>query len=218
MNAVDFREFEERDVDFVLKCKNDAQLNSRTVGAYKPMTREEAVRWVHGCMGEHPTYKYWAVCTNDEERRIVGWISLSQIDRVNQSACFHGILIGDPDYRDGSAWIESYLFIYNYAFEVLKVNRLYGSLMEHQNLTAMISKAMHSIQEGVRRQAIYRDGMFYDVYCTSILRNEYLQHKANGEYCYDCVMANMMKAVREKMKNKRRGTSGDDVPDTSSEH
>lgn len=203
MNAVAFREFEERDVDFVLQCKNDAHLNALTVGAYKPMTREEAVRWVHGCMGEHPTYKYWAVCTSDEERRIVGWISLSQIDRVNQSACFHGILIGDPDYRDGSAWIESYLFIVNYAFEVLNVNRLFGSRMEHQELTAMISKAMHFTQEGVRRQAVYRDGRFYDVICSSILRSEYLQFKMAGQYCYEQVMANMMMAIREKRKRSK---------------
>lgn len=204
MNTVDFREFEERDVDFVLLCKNDERLNSRTVGSYKPMTREEAVRWVHGCMGDHDTYKFWAVCTNDAERRIVGWVSLSQIDTVNKSACFHGILIGDPAYRDGTAWIESYLFIFNYAFEVLGLNRLTGSRMDNQNLTAMMSQAMHFTVEGVRREAVFRDGAYHDVLCTSILRREYLAHKANGEYCFARVMASLLKATREARAARRR--------------
>lgn len=204
MNAVDFREFEERDADFVLKCKNDAQLNSRTVGAYKPMTREEAVRWVQGCMGEHPTYKYWAVCTNDEEHRIVGWISLSQIDKVNQSACFHGILIGDPDYRDGSAWIESYLFIFEYVFEILNLNRLYGSRVETQGLSGIMGTAMHFKTEGVAREAVFRDGRYMDVLYGAVLRREYLQYKAAGEYTYERVRSNILRIVRERKKQAKR--------------
>ena len=85
--SVLFRDFEERDIDFIYKWKNDEKLNSLIVGEFKKMSYEEAVNWVHGCMGEHETYKYWAICTNDDEKRIVGWVSLSSIDKVNQSAC-----------------------------------------------------------------------------------------------------------------------------------
>ena len=115
--TVCFRDFEERDIDFIYKCKNDEKLNSMIVGQWHPFTHEEATKWVHGCMGEHETYKFWAIATNDEEKRIVGWVSISNIDKVNQSVCFHGIVIGDPMYRDGFAWIESYLFILEYVFE-----------------------------------------------------------------------------------------------------
>lgn len=208
MRTVDFREFEERDVDFVLRCKNDAQLNSSIVGAFKPMTREEAVRWVQGCMGEHATYKYWAVCTNDGERRIVGWISLSQIDAVNRSACFHGIVIGDPQYRDGSAWIESYLFIIDYAFEVLELNRLYGSRLDTQNITSAMSLALHFTREGVQREAVFRDGKFHDVLFSSILKREYCMHKAAGDYSFERVMANLLKIVRESRKTKKKHPQG----------
>lgn len=210
MKTVDFRDFEERDVDFVLRCKNDAQLNSRTVGASKPMTREEAVRWVQGCMGEHATYKYWAVCTNDAERRIVGWISLSQIDAVNRSACFHGIVIGDPQYRDGAAWIESYLFIFDYVFEVLELNRLYGSRLDTQNITSAMGRALHFTNEGVQREAVFRDGKFHDVLYGSILRSEYCKHKSAGEYSFERVMGNLLKIVRESRKNKRIHPQGDE--------
>ena len=120
IHTVAFRDFEERDIDFVFKCKNDKKLNDMIVKQSHVFSYEDAVRWVRGCMGEHKDFKFWAVCTNDDEQRIVGWISLSSIDCVNKSACFHGIVIGDEDYHDGFAWIESYLFVMEYAFQNVK--------------------------------------------------------------------------------------------------
>ncbi len=90
INTVCFREFEERDIDFIYRCKNDDKLNSMIVGQYHPFTYEEAAQWVHGCMGEHESYKFWAMCTNDDDKKIIGWISLSNIDYENQKACHHG--------------------------------------------------------------------------------------------------------------------------------
>ena len=95
-----FRDFEERDIDFVYQCKNDEKLNSMVVGQWHPFTREEAKQWVYGCMGVHDSYRFWAICTNDNEKRIVGWISLSNIDNETKRAHFHGIVIADPLYRD----------------------------------------------------------------------------------------------------------------------
>ena len=180
--TVCFRDFEERDIDFIYKCKNDEKLNSMIVGQWHPFTYEEATKWVHGCMGEHETYKFWAIATNDEEKRIVGWVSISNIDKVNQSVCFHGIVIGDPMYRDGFAWIESYLFVYAYCFEILNMNRVYGeSIIGHKN-SNNITQIVYAQNEGIKRQAVYRNGVYYDVSFGSLLKEEYFEHKNNGDY------------------------------------
>ena len=180
--TVTFREFQERDIDFVFQCKNDEKLNRMIVRQSGPFSREDAAKWVHGCMGEHKDFRFWAVCTNDEEQRIVGWISLSSIDYVNRCACFHGIVIGDRNYNDGFAWIESYLFIMNYVFEVLHFNRLYGSSIIGNVDSNNAANAFLWTKEGVMRQAIYRNDVFYDVKMSSILRGEYLTNLSNGEY------------------------------------
>lgn len=180
--TVCFRDFEERDIDFIYRCKNDEKLNEKIVGQYHPFTYEEAVKWVHGCMGEHESYKFWAVCTNDEEKRIVGWISLSEIDNVNNSACFHGIVIADEEYRDGIAWIQSYLFIYEYVFEYLGLNRLYGSNLEDQKASYYMGFAMCETQEGVEREAIFKNGKYNNIIYSSILKREYFEHKENGDF------------------------------------
>ena len=186
--TVVFRDFEERDVDFIYKCKNDEKLNSMTVGNFRPFSYEEAHKWVEGCMGEHDTYKFWAICSNNKEKRIVGWVSLSQIDRKNESACFHGIVIGDRDYRDGFAWLETYLFIMEYAFERLGLNRLYGSSIIGHKDSNNIGKLLLWTREGVMRQTVLKNGKFYDVAIGSILKQEYFQYKSDGQYEFKAIL------------------------------
>ena len=198
--TVSFRDFEERDIDFVYKCKNDKELNSLIVGHYHPFTYEEAVEWVHGCMGVHETYRFWAVCTNDQEQRIIGWVSLSKIDKINRSACFHGVVIADPRYRNGLAWIESYLFVYEQAFEILRLNRVYGACRVDHKLSMQMSPVMFSQKEGIFREAVFNDGKYVDLYAAALLAKDYFRHKNNGDYEIDKVIRRL--AYRKKNKNQ----------------
>lgn len=189
-----FRKFEERDIDFVFKCKNNEKLNSMIVGQYHPFSFEEASQWVRNCMKEdRPDLKFWAICTNDEEKRIVGWISLADIDSVNQKCSTHSIVIADPEYNDGLAWLESVLFMFKYAFEVLDLNRVYGvSLMGHK-MSNRMGPLMFMQTEGILRQAVFKKGKFYDLHYSGILKDEYFAHKKAGDY-------EIMKLIRRLRK------------------
>lgn len=181
-STVLFRDFEERDIDFIYHCKNDEKLNEMIVGQYHPFTYEEAEKWVHGCMGNHETFKFWAVCTNDEEKRIVGWASLAKIDKDNHSAFFYGIVIGDPKYRKGFAWIEIQQFVMEYAFRTLNVNRLEFSCLSEHHSSMAIGPVMFFKSEGLFRQAVYKNNRYYDVAYFGLLKDEYMQHYNKGEY------------------------------------
>jgi RimJ/RimL family protein N-acetyltransferase len=195
--TVSFRDFEERDTDFIYRCKNDEKLNSMIVGDWHPFTYEEAVKWVHGCMGEHDTFKFWAVCTNDEEKRIVGWVSLSQINILEKSAIFHGIVIGDPHYRDAMAWIESYLFIYDYAFRQLKMENVYGEALTEHILSQSIRKAMYAKTIEVKENAIFRDGKYHDVSRGLLTRQCYYEHLNNGDYLFTNICLRISKYIKQ---------------------
>ena len=49
--SIKFREFENRDIDFVYHCKNDENLSRLIVGEFKPISKSEAIQWVEGCKG-----------------------------------------------------------------------------------------------------------------------------------------------------------------------
>lgn len=181
-STVCFREFEERDVDAIYKWKNDEKLSRMIVGQFKSITYEDAQKWVKGCMGHHDSFIFWAICTNDDEKRIVGWAALAKIDKVNQSAETHSIVIADPKYNDGFAWLETEILMFNYAFEVLKLNRLYGVSLVGHKISNQVGELMFMKTEGILRQAIYKNDRFYDLQYDAILKEEYFAHKEAGDY------------------------------------
>ncbi len=181
-NSVCFREFEERDVDAIFKWKNDENLSRMIVGQFHPITYEDAQKWVKGCMGHHDNFIFWAISTNDNDKRIVGWAALAKIDKANQSAETHSIVIADPEYNDGFAWLETEIFMFNYAFEVLKLNRLYGVSLVGHKMSNQVGDLMFMKTEGFLRQAIYKNDKFYDLQYDAILKDEYFAHKEAGDY------------------------------------
>ena len=148
-------------------------------------------------MGEHETYKFWAICTNDNEQKIIGWVSLSQIDMINQSACFHGIVIGDSAYRDGFAWIETYMFILQYTFEGLGLNRLYGSSIIGNRQSNIAGELFLFTIEGILRQSVIKEGCFYDVRLTSMLKDEYFNNKEKGDYEFKAILQRLRKLRKQ---------------------
>ena len=202
MATVVFRNLEPRDLDFIHQCKTDSQLNEMVVTSWKPFTKEQSKAWLDGWIkadnDPNTTYKAWAIATADKEERMVGWICLSEINNENKSACFHGIVIGDKKYNDGITWIEAYLFLMNYVFEELNFNRLYGTYLMDHKISSKVGEVFLWTKEGVLRQASCKLGMFHDVGINSILRDEYMQHKAAGKYDLKAIL----KRITTMKKNK----------------
>lgn len=192
-----FRDFEERDIGFIYRCKNDEKLNSMIVGQFHPFTYEEATKWVRGCMGEHESYKFWAICTNDEEKRIVGWASMANIDMAEKTANFHGIVIADQDYRDGFAWIESYLFVYNYAFETLKLERVYGKALTDHIASQTMRLVMFGKTIDVCKNGIIKDGVYHDISIGVLTSDVYFEHKKQGDYTLYSILKRIKKVKKE---------------------
>lgn len=180
--TVFFRAFEEEDIDAIYRWKNDDELNKMTVGLNRKICKDDVAKWVRTRMPHNPYEVFWAICANDESKKIIGYTQLTDIHFINSSANFSGIMIGDKNYKDGFAWLETYLFVMEYAFESLGLNRLYGSsIMEHKE-TNSIGKVLFWKNDGRMRQAVFKNGKYYDLLIRSILKNEYFEHKNNGDY------------------------------------
>ena len=195
-----FREFEERDIDFVYRCKNDEKLNSMTVGQWHRFTYDEAVKWVHGCMGKHDDFKFWAICTNDKEKRIIGWMALSQIDKINKSVLTHSIVVNDSDYNDGYAWIEAVLHMFSYSFDTLGMNRVWGKSVVGHPMSGRIGRLLFMTNEGTMRQANYKNGHFVDIQIDAILREEYYSHRNDGDYEIMKIIRRLRNILKEEKK------------------
>ena len=194
--TVYFRAFEPEDAMMIHQWKNSDELNELTVGLNKKTTMDDDLRWLNSIKDHHPYYAYWAVCAR-ETGKLIGYTSLTNIHYINSSAETGAIMIADPDYNDGTAWIESVLFLFEYAFERLNLNRVYGHSLLGHKISNMIEPLMFMQQEGILRQAAYKNGRYYDISCAGILRSEYFAHKEAGDY-------DMMKIIR-RLRKIRKG-------------
>ncbi|MBQ9434670.1 MAG: GNAT family N-acetyltransferase [Bacteroidales bacterium] len=195
--TVYFRALEDEDAVLIHQWKNDDELNAYTIGLNKKTCYEEELEWVRAHKMYHPYSAYWAICAKDTGK-MVGWACLTNIHYINSSAETGAIVIGDPQYRDGYAWIETILFMLEYAFERLNLNRLYGkSILGHKS-SNMVEELMFMPREGLLRQAAYKNGRFYDVSYAAILRDEYYAHKNAGDY--------EMPAIIRRLKQLRKSS------------
>lgn len=197
-NVVILRDFEERDIDSIYKWKNDEKLNNMTVGEFRQFSYEDAIRWVQGCMGNHEHYKFWAVCTNDEKKRIVGYVSLSNVNISDGFAEFGGIMIGEHEYQGGVAWIQIYQLVLEYVFEILSVDILRGrAITEHPQTVVMMDSLFFNIYK-VEQNVVFKNGRYYDVQSHALLKKDYFEHKANGDYTFSSIMKRISKHLIKK--------------------
>ena len=180
-NTVYFRSFEEEDADLIYKWMNNDKLLELTVGLNRRISKEESENWIKARMNHNPYQVYWAICSH-ETNKMIGYASLVNIHYINSCAETGAIMIGDSNYNDGFAWIESVLWMFEYAFERLNLNRLYGvSLLGHK-MSNKMGPLMYMKTEGNLRQAVFKNGIFYDLHYSGILKDEYFQHKLAGDY------------------------------------
>lgn len=194
--TVYFRAFEEEDADLIYQWMNDDDLKKMSIGLNRKMCKAEALDWVKARMHHNNYQVFWAICARDSNK-MIGYACLTDIHYINSSANFSGIVIGDRDYQDGLAWIETYLFIYEYVFERLNLHRLYGTAINEHKSTLLIRSVMFSRTEGIMRDAAFKNGRYYDVSISSQLSDEYFQHKNAGEYEMSAILKRMRKAIKD---------------------
>lgn len=180
-NRVCFRPFEERDVNFVYKVKQNMKIQKDVVKDIRNFSYQDAVEWVHGCMATDQRYRFWAICSNDEFQNIVGWCGISSIDPINKKACARGITIANPAYNDGIAWYETYVFLLDYVFDTLKFNRFYTVTFTSNIQTMIFNEELFlNTREGLMKQSVFKDGEYHDVAIHAILKDEYINLRSKG--------------------------------------
>lgn len=101
----------------------------------------------------------------------IGNISLQKIDTVSNSAEY-AILIGDREYWGKGVATEASHLILTHGFTALNLHRIYcgtsGSNIAMQKLAAKLG----FIEEGRRREAFFKNGVYEDIIEYGLLRSE----------------------------------------------
>lgn len=135
--------------------------------------------------------KKWFAKINNDDSQInwiinyngipIGLINVFDIDRVN-SRCSWGYYIAEQEYR--SLKLAMYLEwnLYDYVFNVLNLHKLCNETFTENKQVVKLHLLCGGKEDGILREHIYKNGIYYDVSVGSILCNEWNAKKKNLRY------------------------------------
>ncbi len=113
---------------------------------------------------------------NKKNDQLIGSAGLYQMNWVSRSAEYR-IIIGGKGMRGKGIGQEVTRLLLRYAFEKLNLNKVWLGYNADNPAAAGSYKGAGFVKEGVLRQEIYRNGLYYDAVRMSVLRKEYEKKK-----------------------------------------
>jgi RimJ/RimL family protein N-acetyltransferase len=102
----------------------------------------------------------------------IGNCGLHNIEPVNHCAEF-GIFIGEKEYWGQGLGTEATRLVLKHGFEDLNLHSIYLNVYSTNPRAKKAYEAAGFVQEGVQREAVFKDGRFIDLILMSILQSEW---------------------------------------------
>lgn len=141
------------------------------------LTVEKQKQWFRG-IKHSETQKNWII---NYEKMPIGLINIFDIDKCN-SRCSWGYYIAETKYR--SLKLAMYLEwnLYDYVFDVLSLHKLCNETFVENKQVVKLHIMCGSKEEGVMRDHICKNGIYYDVSIGSIISDEWYAKRENVTY------------------------------------
>ena len=202
--SIILRAFEPEDYVYISKWRNNAEMQRLTCGHLRYVSTEMEKAWIHERMINNYRDIYFAICTNNDDKKIIGYTSLNNINYVNRCLESGGIVIGDNEYRDGTALCEALYIVFDYAFNELNMHRMTAKYLSSHVMTESLCKSFYMTVEGIERDAVYKCGRYHDVIDVAILEDEFKTRQDNNEYAIQDIMSRLAKNILAHGKRHRK--------------
>lgn len=135
-----------------------------------PMTKEDLLNFVRRCM--HTRTEIVMAVEEKESKKHIGNISLQHIDLINRQAEI-AFMFGDKEYWGKGYATSAARLMIDHAFSEMGLNRIYfGTFDENISMQSVGSKLQFT-KVGLRRQALYKNGKFHDIFDYDLLACEW---------------------------------------------
>jgi RimJ/RimL family protein N-acetyltransferase len=114
-----------------------------------------------------------------ETNRLIGTCALSQLDSDNGSALYH-ITIGEKDTWGRGYGTEATRLMLDHAFGTLNLHRIGLTVFEFNERAIRSYRSCGFVVEGRAREAIWRDGRWWDELSMSVLHSDWAEAQGPG--------------------------------------
>ena len=164
------RPIEFEDLEFIRSMINSPEIEKTIIGWALPVSRKDEEKWYANFANTQQTIRYVIETYKGE---IVGLISLGNIDMKNGCAKDFGIRI-DPNVQSNGLATDATMTMFNYAFCELRLHRIETAAFVDNIASIRFQEKCGCRQEGVKREAIYKEGKYKDVVTFGCLKEEFL--------------------------------------------
>lgn len=156
--------------DAYLTWLNSPEINEHSSRGRLPITRDDLIEFIRNAnIGNN---KLVLAVIHIESELHVGNISLQSINLIDRNAEI-AFLLGEAKMWGKGIMFEAGQLLIKHAFEQLNLNRIYcGTSTQNLGMQKLAQK-LGMKQEGIRREAFYKNGLYNDIIDYSILKYEY---------------------------------------------
>jgi RimJ/RimL family protein N-acetyltransferase len=91
-------------------------------------------------------------------------------------------MLGDKDIRGKGYGIDTVMATMRYAFDEMHLERLDGGMIEYNTISINLYKKLGWVEEGVRRNHLYRKGKYWDYILVGVTREDYYKLIKQNNY------------------------------------
>lgn len=147
---------------------NDAEVCQHNSHHVYPHNRALTEQYINDANRQKQTM---VLAITDKEGAHIGNVSLQSINYVNRSAEF-AILIGDKRYWGKGIAKEAGHLLLRHGFEALNLHRIYCGTAADNIAMQKVALALGMREEGLRKEAVYKNGGYVDIIEYGILKEE----------------------------------------------
>lgn len=133
-----------------------------------PVTKQQLLEYVNGINANTLVI---AIIDKTSGNHI-GNASLQRIDSINRTAEF-AIILGEKTAWGKGIGKEVAYLLFNHGFTHLNLNRIYCGTFENNMGMIKIAEYLNMVKEGVRRNAIFKNGEYIDIVEYGLLKDEF---------------------------------------------
>lgn len=175
------RAIEKDDCQMIKDMFNDPDIEDNVVGWAFPLSQYAQERWLDAHYNDKNSFRF---VIETKEDGPVGIATLIDIDWKNKRAD-HGIKLAINEKRTKGIGTDAVMAIMRYAFDELGLHRLDGSWFDFNEASKRLYKKCGWIEEGVRREYIYKKGKYRDLTVVGILSSDYYRLIEENHYWDD---------------------------------
>jgi len=168
------RLIEESDLGFLKQLRNDPSTYSY-LGTFAFLNEASQRNWFERINRDSSCQYFVFEVSDDSTTQRAGMVRMTSIDNVNRSVNIGGDIV--PEMRGKGYAKNMYNLVFELGFMFMNMNRLWLMVMDNNDVAISLYKKLGFVEEGKQRQAIFRNGQYYDYIMMSMLYDEYVGNK-----------------------------------------